>query len=171
MQQLGYKKYVMQAGDIGGMIQRRMAADFPDNAVAILSNLFRIATSPTDQERYDNGTATAGERLAIDLANVYAVNNSGYAAIQETKPLQLAHALTDSPLGFAAWISQILETFSQHYPWTPEEVITWSMMYIIQGPYGGLRIYKESVRVSRAFVICRVDRNHPRLIFYSGIER
>ncbi|KAH7146974.1 Alpha/Beta hydrolase protein [Dactylonectria estremocensis] len=27
--------------------------------------------------------------------------------------------------------------------WTPEEIITWSMMYYIQGPYGGMRFYKE----------------------------
>ena len=27
--------------------------------------------------------------------------------------------------------------------WTPQDIITWSLMYLIQGPYGGARFYKE----------------------------
>jgi hypothetical protein len=30
--------------------------------------------------------------------------------------------------------------------WTLSEIITWSLMYTIQGPYGGFRMYRELVR-------------------------
>lgn len=54
--------------------------------------------------------------------------------------------MTDSPVGFAMWIYNLMVVSVDHYVWTPEEIITWSMMYSIQGPYGGMRFYKETLR-------------------------
>ncbi|KIJ34305.1 hypothetical protein M422DRAFT_233502 [Sphaerobolus stellatus SS14] len=59
----------------------------------------------------------------------------------------LAYGLTDSPTGLLAWIYEKLVGWSDDYPWTPEEVITWVMLYWISvaGPVGGLRYYKENL--------------------------
>lgn len=43
----------------------------------------------------------------------------------------------------------------ENYVWTPEEIISWAMMYYIQGPYGGMRFYKETLaRVGHSRRLC-----------------
>ncbi|CAE6494467.1 unnamed protein product, partial [Rhizoctonia solani] len=49
-----------------------------------------------------------------------------------------------SPVGLLAWIGEKLHEWTDNYPWTPEELITWTMLYWIKGPAGGLRYYKEN---------------------------
>lgn len=68
--------------------------------------------------------------------------------MQQTQPLQSAIATTDSPIGFAMWIYDLMFQAVDKYQWSLEEIITWSMMYYIQGPYGGMRMYKEVQEVS-----------------------
>jgi hypothetical protein len=46
------------------------------------------------------------------------------------------------------WIYDIMAHGTQSYVWTPREIITWSMIYWIQGPYGGARLYKEGLEAS-----------------------
>jgi len=58
----------------------------------------------------------------------------------------LAYGLTDSPIGLLAWVYEKLHTWSEDYPWNPEEVITWIMLYWVStaGPVGSVRYYKEN---------------------------
>jgi hypothetical protein len=64
-----------------------------------------------------------------------------------TRPLQLAVGMTDCPVGSAAWIYDFMFNHVDAYLWTPEEIITWTMMYYIQGPYGGFAMYHELAKV------------------------
>lgn len=66
-----------------------------------------------------------------------------WQAIQGTKPQSLSYGLWDSPIALLAWIREKMQTWSDSYPWTDEEVITWVMIYWISQVTGGLRIYKE----------------------------
>ena len=54
---------------------------------------------------------------------------SGYKAIQATKPQSLAYGLWDSPVGLLAWIREKLHTWTDDYPWTDDEIITWVMVF------------------------------------------
>lgn len=54
--------------------------------------------------------------------------------------------MTDSPVGFAMRIYEFMATAVDVHVWTPEEVVTWATMYLIQGPHGGMRLYREGVR-------------------------
>ncbi|KAM0473671.1 hypothetical protein ACHAPX_008076 [Trichoderma viride] len=36
-----------------------------------------------------------------------------------------------------------ITTYPRDFTWSLDEIITWSLMYYIQGPYGGMRMYKE----------------------------
>lgn len=150
MQQLGYKKYVIQGGDFGGMILRHMAPDFPENVVSVLSNFWLIPPNATDIDRYTRGLTTATENFTIEALTNF-TNQEGYRQVQQTKPLALAAAMGDSPVGFAIWIYDFMFRHADEYPWTPEEIITWSMMYYIQGPYSGFRMYKEIAKVGGIF--------------------
>ena len=66
--------------------------------------------------------------------------------IQSTEPLMPGHAMTDSPLGWTMYIYQLMTRTRPFYTWSPTELITWAMMYIIQGPYHSMRFYKELYR-------------------------
>ena len=146
MQQLNYTHYVIQGGDFGGVCLHFMAADNPDSVPSALSNFWPIQPNTTDLQRYSEGLTTADENTTIQNLDAYDSQLSGYRLIQETKPLQVAIGMTDSPVGFAMWIFNLMIGAVDKYVWTPEEIITWSMMYYIQGPYGGMRYYKEQLR-------------------------
>ncbi|KAF5702077.1 epoxide hydrolase [Fusarium globosum] len=122
MLQLGYSRYVIQGGDFGGVILRYQAHQFPKN-----------------------GEAMSDEVAYIKIIENYENQGSGYRLIMSTEPLTLAYGMTDSPLGNAMWMYSIMSRVIDPaiMAWTPEEIITWSMMYWIQGPYGGMRFYKE----------------------------
>ena len=145
MLQLGYEKYVIQGGDFGGVILRFQAHLFPKNVISVLSNFWIIQPEENDIRRLTEGRATSDEVAYINTIETYINQESGYRILQETQPLTAAFALSDSPLGNAMWIYSLMAEVIDPaiMAWTPDEIITWSMMYYIQGPYGGLRFYKE----------------------------
>lgn len=148
MQQLGYSKYVIQGGDIGGYILRHQANSYPNNVVSVLSNFWLIAPTDEDLARHTANKTTPGEAAYLETLNTYLIDRSGYRHIQQTQPLTLAYLASDSPLGYALWIYALMRDVidPRTSVWTPAEIITWSLMYTIQGPYGGFRIYKEMYR-------------------------
>ncbi len=149
MQQLDYTQYVVQGGDFGGAILRVMAGDYPSSVVSILSNFWITPPNATDLLRYQQGLTTADENTTIHNFDTFTSQSSGYRIEMETQPLQVAIGMTDSPLGNAMWNYNLMVHAVDHYRWTPEQIITWSMMYYIQGPYGGMRFYKETLEEVR----------------------
>ena len=151
MKKLGYSRYVAQGGDWGGVIIRYQAAFYPESIITILDNLFAIQPNSTDLARFAANQTTAEESAYINNINVFETQDSGYRFIQQTQPLSLAYALTDSPLGMTMWIEKLIEgAIDFSIPTTPvrfnaSELITWTLMYYIQGPYAASRIYKEAV--------------------------
>ncbi|KAF7868413.1 hypothetical protein EAF04_004945 [Stromatinia cepivora] len=143
MQQLGYSKYVIQGGDFSGFTLRYMAEQFPASVVSSLSNFFIVPPNSTDLERYANGTTSEEENDQIEQLDMFNNYYAGYRGIQQTRPEQLAIAMTDNPVGFAAWIYDFMFNHVDGYVWTPEEITTWAMVYYIQGAYAGMRMYKE----------------------------
>ncbi len=105
-QMLGYTKYAAQGGDWGAGITSLLGQTQPDSLYGIHINLLfvprdRPVGDPTEEEkRY-------GEELAYWLRE-----ETGYQAIQGTKPQTLAFGLTDSPAGLAAWIAEKFRTWS-----------------------------------------------------------
>lgn len=149
MAQLGYNKYVGQGGDLGSHVLRLMSADFPDSVVSILSNMFTVAPNATDLQRFATNQTTPEEtaqiKLLLDPGFTW---TQAYWNIESTVPLQVAIGLTDSPVAWMAWQYKGMRLLAPGYEWGVEELITWSMLNYIQGPYGGLRLYKEAKRVS-----------------------
>ncbi|KAJ3547407.1 hypothetical protein NM208_g1531 [Fusarium decemcellulare] len=145
MHQLGYSKYVIQGGDFGGVILRYQSNLFPDSVVSALSNFWIIQPSNNDLRRLSEGLATPDETTYTAIVEKYINQGSGYRLIMQTQPLSIAYGITDSPMGNAMWMYTVMQRVIDPSitTWTPEDIITWSMMYYIQGPYGGTRIYKE----------------------------
>ncbi|KAK5754860.1 hypothetical protein LTS12_015076 [Elasticomyces elasticus] len=148
MVKLGYEKYVYQAGDFGGLIFPYLAARYPENLISGLSNFWLVQPNATDLARYERNESSVDESAYIKNILNFINNESGYRIVQQTSPLSLAYALTDSPLGFALWIYNLMRVAIDPTvsTWTREQIITWSLMYTIQGPYGGLRLYEMMLR-------------------------
>lgn len=147
MIQLGYRKYVVQGGDLGAITSHFLAGTFPENVVSVHSNFWLVQPNATDIERFNNGLTTHDENTTIENLSNFSHELSGFTHIQEAMPLEAATALTDSPVGYAMWIFPLLHFGVDVYEWSAEEVITWSMMHYIQGPFGAMRMYKEAAEV------------------------
>ena len=118
MNRLGYSRYVAQGGDQGASVTDAMARLAPDGLVGIHLNL--LTAFPTDVgAALFGGLVPAGlfKRVAIAvLANraekkdpetleaVAALFRRGYFVEMPEHPQTIGYALTDTPIGLAAWM-------------------------------------------------------------------
>ena len=153
-EKLGYKKYVFQGGDAGDFINRYTAHDFPGNIVSGHSNFWVIPPRPSElqEHRQRPFDPEDDESYAVSQWSKFFSADWGYGHIQQTRPLKLAHAMTDSPIGLAMWIYDAvvvgIEPDRRSEVWTAERVITWTMMHWLNGPYGAFSLYKQGAKVS-----------------------
>jgi pimeloyl-ACP methyl ester carboxylesterase len=108
MKRLGYARYVAQGGDWGSPVSSAMARQAPAGLLGIHINL--PATVPVDVAAVlaGGGSAPAGlsdkERAAFDSLDMFYKKSRAYAAIMGTRPQMIGYALTDSPVGLAAFM-------------------------------------------------------------------
>lgn len=123
---LGYTEYVTQGGDWGHLLTLTTASKYgPKHVKASHTNTPICDGGDTSQEFFKTGM--------------------GYFAEQSTKPQTLGFSLADSPVGLLAWIYEKLVTWTDKYPWTDDEVLTWISIYWFShaGPAASVRIYYE----------------------------
>ncbi|KAF8257161.1 Alpha/Beta hydrolase protein [Lactarius quietus] len=155
MLSLGYNEYVTQGGDWGHALTLHTASKYgPKHVKACHSN-----TPLCDPPKFRENPITVLKCLATSFtprgreeANYsknFLKNGTGYYAEQNTKPQTLGFSLADSPVGLLAWIYEKLVTWSDAYPWTDDEVLTWVSIYWFScaGPAASVRIYYESAHV------------------------
>jgi pimeloyl-ACP methyl ester carboxylesterase len=121
---LGYRRFGAQGGDWGCFVTARLAIDHPELLAGIHLNLLPLRRDPA---RLDSPTEEEA-RYQEQLAN-WLREEVGYQAIQGTKPQTLAYALTDSPVGLAAWIVEKFRTWSDcggdlEQSFTKDELLT-----------------------------------------------
>jgi pimeloyl-ACP methyl ester carboxylesterase len=108
MKRLGYTRYVAQGGDWGSPVSSAMARQAPAGLLGIHINL--PATIPPEIAAVlaAGGPAPAGlsekERAAFDSLDTFYKKYRAYGAVMGTRPQMIGYALTDSPVGLAAWI-------------------------------------------------------------------
>ena len=108
MKRLGYTRYVAQGGDWGSPVSSAMARQAPAQLLGIHINL--PATIPPDVAAVlaSGGPAPAGlsekEPAAFDSLDTFYKKYRAYGAMMGTRPQTIGYALTDSPVGLAAWM-------------------------------------------------------------------
>lgn len=117
MIRLGFEKFVVQGGDWGSLVGSNIAALFPENVLAYhsnmcsnsgpLSNIKLILYSFFPSYFIDSQHSQFYKGIGSMFAHI--MEEFGYAHIQATKPDTIGSALTDNPVGLAAYI---LEKFS-----------------------------------------------------------
>ncbi|KIL92414.1 hypothetical protein FAVG1_04825 [Fusarium avenaceum] len=149
MQDLGYHHYVIQGGDVGGLISRYMAKLFgPSRCLAHHTNT-PLPSQPTEENHPElhaqilSTPLTEVEQKGLVRAAAFDKEGSGYYKIQSTKPTTIGYSLRDSPVGLLAWIYEKLHDWSDDYPWTDEEILTWVSIYYFStpGPDASSKVY------------------------------
>jgi pimeloyl-ACP methyl ester carboxylesterase len=100
-ERLGYARYGAQGGDWGSFITAWLGAYRPTSLHGIHLNMMPLKR---DAAAFAN-PSPAEQRYADELQH-FLKEEAGYQAIQGTRPQTLAFALSDSPLGLAAWFAE-----------------------------------------------------------------
>jgi len=146
MHQLGYTTYAIFSTDLGWIVASWMTADVT-SVMAHATDFFQVGPNATDLERFARNETTAEETGYMIALQEYQTNHFAYALSHATKPLSLALAMTDSPVGFLGWVWSLVEAVSDGYAYSKAELITTTMALYTQGTYSGMRIYKDALTV------------------------
>ena len=106
---LGYGRLAAPGGGGGGDGVACLAGGPPQKLVGHHQNIQPI------RQDLPVGDEPSEEDLAYqEELRFWQTEETGYHAIQGTKPQTIAYALTDSPAGLAAWIVEKFQTWSDH---------------------------------------------------------
>ncbi|HEY6762279.1 MAG TPA: epoxide hydrolase [Baekduia sp.] len=119
MERLGYERFAAQGGDWGGVITTALGYLAPERVLGIHLN----SALASAEALLALGDLTPEEQADLAGVQAFQAAESGYAAIQGTKPQTLGYGLADSPAGQLAWI---VEKF---HAWTdndghPEQAVS-----------------------------------------------
>jgi pimeloyl-ACP methyl ester carboxylesterase len=145
--ELGYQEFFAHGGDWGAAVTGSLATRHPDR---LLGAHFTMFSPPIDP-----GTLSAEDKEWWDELQAYRDAEWGYVHLQRTKPQTPAFALTDSPVGLAAWIlekwcrwSDCVGENGERDPllvFSAEELLTNVAIYWFTGSIGSsMRLYYES---------------------------
>jgi pimeloyl-ACP methyl ester carboxylesterase len=131
---LGFGRFLVQAGDWGSIVSSWLGADHPGHAIMLHLNMVPLRPPLTK----DSAPFTAAEKEWIARTKKIQAAESGYFAIQSTKPTTLGYGLSDSPAGLAGWIVEKFHGFArapveQDPPFDIDHVIANVALYWLTG--------------------------------------
>ncbi|MGO4298717.1 epoxide hydrolase family protein [Leifsonia sp. RAF41] len=106
--ELGFERYAAHGSDLGAGITSRLAQAHPDHVRGI--HLVSVAAPPN----VDHSSLTAEEQRYLESVAVWSADEGAYLHQQQTRPLSLAPALSDSPAGLLAWILEKYRSWSDN---------------------------------------------------------
>jgi pimeloyl-ACP methyl ester carboxylesterase len=109
MDRLGYTRYVAQGGDWGSPVSSAMARQAPKGLLGIHINLPATIPAEVAAVLAAGGPAPAGlseqERATFDELSAFARKGErSYAVMMGARPQTIGYAITESPVGLAAWM-------------------------------------------------------------------
>ena len=107
MARLGYESWAAQGGDWGAMVTLMLGHMQPPGLAGIHLNF--VPFQPTQTEI---SQASEAEQKMLADATRYDAEYSGYMKLMGTRPQSVAFALSDSPVGLAAWIYALFQDVS-----------------------------------------------------------
>lgn len=104
MARLGYSRYVAQGGDWGSLIAHHTAAVDPEHCSGLHLNL--VVPAPPKDLADPMSLVQEHEKIWLAQTARHVEQGTGYFHIQRTRSQTLAYALTDSPVGWCAWVTE-----------------------------------------------------------------
>jgi pimeloyl-ACP methyl ester carboxylesterase len=134
---LGYSKYGAQGGDLANNIGVQLGRTYPNSLIGLHFNGIARVAAPLPPE----SEQTPEERAWVRALATYQAAELGYLNEQRNKPQTVALALTDSPIGTAAWIVEKLKIWSDSPDpvepvFTKDQVLTNVMIYLVTNTIG-----------------------------------
>ncbi|KAF2199229.1 alpha/beta-hydrolase [Delitschia confertaspora ATCC 74209] len=149
---LGYNKYVTQGGDWGFYITRTMGLLYPDHVLASHVNMVRAnaptwSSNPVLALQEKMSSYSLAEKRGMERSKWFEEEGFGYNLLQATKPQTIGYAFADSPVALLSWIYEKLHDWTDSYPWTDDEILSWVSIYWFStaGPNAHCRIYYEAL--------------------------
>ena len=153
MGRLGYGQFFAQGGDWGSSITMHLADEFPDRVRAIHVSL--LVTGPPSGVADPTAGLSREELAGLEATRRFTSMETGYQAIQSTKPQTVSYGLTDSPSGLAAWIVEKFRTWSDNggeveATLTRTQLLDEISVYWLTGTINSsMRLYSEALRPDR----------------------
>ncbi len=104
---LGYDRYLAQGGDWGSAVTLEIARQNLGACAAVHSNMVLAPPDPATLADMSDLEKRAATRMQY-----YQEKESGYSAIQRTRPQTIGYALADSAVGQMAWILEKFRNWS-----------------------------------------------------------
>jgi epoxide hydrolase len=146
---LGYARYGAQGGDWGSAVTIQLARAFPDELAGIHLNAAGVRVVPESEQSEE-------ERAWYRDAAVYRDTEMDYLREQQRKPQTVAFALSDNPLGTAAWIVEKFKVWSDsgnniELAFSKDQLLINVMLYLVTATEGtGVWYYRGSADEMRA---------------------
>ncbi|QIS14899.1 epoxide hydrolase family protein [Nocardia arthritidis] len=122
MDRLGYSRYAVQGGDIGGAVSPEVARSAPDRVIGVhVNGGTNLPPFPLPESELAELTELERDRIARIAA--FMREEFGYIAIQSTRPQALAYGLVDSPVGQLAWITDKFREWTFPRNVLPDKII------------------------------------------------
>lgn len=160
MLRLGYTRYFAQGGDIGASVTAWLGFLYPDAVEGMHLNYIPGSFRPPLGQNYP--PVSLDENEFLNRFSRFASAEGAYSLLQATKPQTLSFALSDSPIGLLAWITEKFASWAD-YAGELETVIPTETLLTNVSLYwfgntidSSLRMYKEN-RL-RPFAFPEVER-------------
>jgi epoxide hydrolase len=143
MGRLGYRKFALQGGDAGAIIGPEIGRLAPEKIVAIHLNAATIGFMPmgpvSDAEA---ATFTPAEKQRLAVMQEFMRVKFGFNLLHANQPQLVAYAISDSPVGLMAWISQLMDPTE-----VGERFLTNFMIYwLTDTAASSIRLYYENAQ-------------------------
>ena len=147
MARLGYTRFGVQGGDAGAIIGPEIARLVPERVIGVQLNAATLGFIPFGPIEPD---VLAGfnerELVRVQRLQRFMAEHFAFNAVQSSRPQALAYAISDSPVGLLAWISELFTSFGDR----PDAValdkfLTNFMIYWFTGTAASsIRLYYEN---------------------------
>jgi pimeloyl-ACP methyl ester carboxylesterase len=150
MKELGYEKFLVQGGDFGAAIGTAFALKHPEDVLGLHLNYIPGSYFPYLAK---TEKLTEEEILFQKKAEHWHAAEGAYSHQQRTKPLTLAYALNDSPVGLCAWIVEKFYDWSDcngniESVFTKDELLSnVSLYWYTETIHSSIRLYHENSQV------------------------
>jgi pimeloyl-ACP methyl ester carboxylesterase len=149
MRELGHERYLVHGGDHGAVIADWLAIDRRAAVRGIHAHMIGFRQHGAEFGSGQTGVhdATPEEEAFVKAEAEVVKRESAYFQVQSTRPETIAYALTDSPVGWAAYMLDKWQKWSVPFDHTRERLLTEVMLYLVSEsvatslwPYAGFML-------------------------------
>jgi epoxide hydrolase len=148
MGRLGYGRFALQGGDAGAIIGPEIGRMAPEKVIGIHLNAATLGFIPMGPvSDADAATFTPAEKQRLGMLQEFMQVKFGFNLLQSNQPQLVAYAISDSPVGLMAWMTQLMD---------PKEVghrfVTNFMLYwLTDTAASSIRLYHENAHAPDAW--------------------